>query len=110
MSQLKKYEKKQKQNLSNKRENKLKIHSVDLHIVDLPTIRPHHLAMHTIVTQTIVLACMKSEDGVEGWAEVATIGGASYSERKPEVIKLIVEKYIVPFVIGKNPIHFDNHA
>ena len=85
----------------------MKIHSVDLHIVDLPTIRPHHLAMHTIVTQTVVLACMKSEDGVEGWAEVATIGGASYSEESPEVIKLIVEKYIAPLIIGKNPVHFE---
>lgn len=85
----------------------MKIHSVDVHVVDLPTIRPHHLAMHTIVTQTIVLACIKSEDGVEGWAEVATIGGASYSEESPEVIKAIVEKYIEPLIIGKDPTNFD---
>lgn len=85
----------------------MKIHSLEVHIVDLPTIRPHHLAMHTIVTQTIVLACMRSEDGIEGWGEVATIGGASYFEESPEVIKLTIEKYISPLLIGKNPINFD---
>lgn len=85
----------------------MKIHSLDVYIVDLPTIRPHHLAMHTIVTQTIVMACMKSEDGIEGWGEVATIGGASYSEESPEAIKLNIEKYIRPLIIGKDPVNFD---
>ncbi|WEA47092.1 muconate cycloisomerase family protein [Priestia aryabhattai] len=85
----------------------MKIHSLDVYIVDLPTVRPHHLAMHTIVTQTIVLARMKSEDGIEGWGEVATIGGASYSEESPEAIKGNIDKYIKPLIIGKNPINFD---
>ena len=58
------------------------IQTLDVYIVDLPTIRPHHLAMHTIITQTIVLACVKNKDGLEGWGEAATIGGASYSEGK----------------------------
>ena len=87
--------------------SELKIHSIEIHIVDLPTIRPHHLAMHTIVTQTIVLACIKSEDGMEGWGEVATIGGASYSAESPEAIKLNIEKYIEPLIIGMNPVNFD---
>ncbi|GLY10765.1 muconate cycloisomerase family protein [Pseudobacillus badius] len=85
----------------------MKIHSLDIYVVDLPTIRPHHLAMHTIVTQTIVLACIRSEDGVEGWAEVATIGGASYSEESPEAIKFNIEKYIKPLIIGEYARNFD---
>ncbi len=85
----------------------VKIHSLDVYIIDLPTIRPHHLAMHTIVTQTIVIACIKSEDGIEGWGEVATIGGASYSEESPEAIKLNIENYVKPLIIGENPVNFD---
>jgi muconate cycloisomerase len=85
----------------------LKIYSLDVHIVDLPTIRPHHLAMTTIVNQTIILACVKSEDGVEGWAEVATIGGASYDKETPEAIKLNIDTYIKPLIIGENPVNFD---
>lgn len=83
------------------------IQSLEVHIVDLPTIRPHQLAMHTIVMQTIILVCVKGEDGLEGWGEVATIGGASYSEETPEAIKANIEKYIAPHVIGKSPAHFD---
>lgn len=85
----------------------MNIQSLDVFIVDLPTIRPHQLAMHTIVVQTIVLVRVVGGDGLEGWGEVATIGGASYSEETPEAIKVNIEKYIKPLVIGEDAIHFD---
>lgn len=85
----------------------MNIRSLEVHIVDLPTIRPHQLAMHTIVMQTIILVCVKDEEGLEGWGEVATIGGASYSEETPEAIKANIEKYIAPHVIGRNAAQFD---
>ncbi|WP_409300191.1 muconate cycloisomerase family protein [Peribacillus sp. SCS-155] len=85
----------------------MKIQSVEVLIIDLPTVRPHQLAMHTIVTQTIVVACLKDEEGREGWSEVATIGGASYGESTPEAIKVNIDKYITPLLIGKDPVHFD---
>lgn len=85
----------------------MNIESLEVYIVDLPTIRPHQLAMHTIVMQTIILVCVKGEGDLEGWGEVATIGGASYFEETPEAIKVNIEKYIAPHVIGKNSAHFD---
>lgn len=83
------------------------IRSIDIKILDLPTIRPHQLAMHTITTQAIVVACVKDDTGLEGWSEVATIGGASYGESTPEAIKVNIDTYITPIVIGKDPIHFN---
>lgn len=85
----------------------MKIRSVDIYILDLPTIRPHQLAMHTIVEQTLVVACLTDEAGNEGWSEVATIGGASYGESTPEAIKVNIDRYISPLIIGKEPVHFD---
>lgn len=85
----------------------MKIRSVDVYILDLPTIRPHQLAMHTIVSQAVVVGCVTADDGSEGWSEVATIGGASYGESTPEAIKANIDAYITPLVIGKDPIHFD---
>lgn len=85
----------------------MKIRSFDVYILDLPTIRPHQLAMHTIVSQTVVVGCVTDDEGREGWSEVATIGGASYGESTPEAIKTNIDTYITPLVIGKNPIHFD---
>jgi muconate cycloisomerase len=80
---------------------------VESFIVDVPIIRPHQLAMHTIINQTLVLSCITDEDGNEGWAEVATIGGASYGESTPEAIKVNFDVYIAPLIIGKNPTCFD---
>ena len=85
----------------------MKIRSFEVHILDLPTIRPHQLAMHTITVQTIVLGCVTDEDGREGWSEVATIGGASYGESTPEAIKANIDTYITPLIIGQDPNHFD---
>ena len=85
----------------------MKIRSFEVYILDLPTIRPHQLAMHTITVQTIVVGCVTDEDGREGWSEVATIGGASYGESTPEAIKANIDVYITPLIIGQDPVHFD---
>ena len=84
----------------------MKIRSVDIFILDIPTVRPHQLAMHTIIAQSIVVARITNEDGLEGWAEVATIGGASYGEGTPEAIKANIDQYITPHLIGKDPLYF----
>ena len=39
-------------------------------IVDLPTIRPHKLAMHTMQQQTLVIIRLRCSDGVEGIGRV----------------------------------------
>ena len=82
------------------------IKSVEAFIVDLPTIRPHQLSMHTIVKQSVVVVKIVDENGTVGWAEVATIGGAAYGESTPEAIKVNLEKYLVPFVLGRNALDF----
>lgn len=85
----------------------MNIHSIFIHIVELPTIRPHKLSMHTITKQTIVVAQINDTEGLTGWSEVATIGGASYGEATPEAIKVNCETYITPHLIGKNPQQFN---
>ena len=47
-------------------------------IVDLPTIRPHKLAMHTMQQQTLVIIRVQCSDGIEGIGEATTIGGLAY--------------------------------
>ncbi|MBT2673925.1 muconate cycloisomerase family protein [Streptomyces sp. ISL-14] len=82
------------------------IRSVDIYILDIPTVRPHQLAMHTITAQSIVVARITNEAGLEGWAEVATIGGASYGEGTVEAIKANIDQYITPHLIGKDLANF----
>ncbi|KRB84000.1 muconate/chloromuconate family cycloisomerase [Noviherbaspirillum sp. Root189] len=69
-------------------------------IVDLPTIREHRLAMTTMSRQTLVIVRLRCDDGIEGIGEATTIGGLSYGDQSPESIKLTLDHYISPLVIG----------
>jgi len=69
-------------------------------ILDLPTIRPHILAMATMCTQSVVLVFVHRSDGIRGMGEATTIGGLSYGEESPEGIKLAIDAYFAPLLIG----------
>jgi muconate cycloisomerase len=75
------------------------IRSVETLIVDIPTIRPHVLAMATMNTQAVVLARILCSDGIEGLGEGTTIGGLSYGEESPESIKLTIDEYMAPLLM-----------
>ena len=48
------------------------IERVSAVIVDLPTIRPHTLAMHTLHQQTLVVIRVQCSDAIEGIGESTT--------------------------------------
>lgn len=68
----------------------------DTFIVDIPTIRPHVLAMTTMHAQSMVIVRLTDRDGLEGVGEGTTIGGLSYGDESPESIKSAIDTYIVP--------------
>lgn len=76
------------------------ITSVEAILVDLPTIRAHQLAMATMQQQTLVIVRLRTSDGIEGIGEATTIGGLSYGEESPEGIKLTIDTYLAPAIIG----------
>lgn len=71
-------------------------------IVDVPTIRPHILSVATMKSQSMVLVRLKCADGIEGIGEGTTIGGLSYGAESPESIKLTIDTYISPMIIGQD--------
>lgn len=71
---------------------------IDTVIVDVPTIRPHVLAMATMYSQAVVLIRITCSDGVVGIGEGTTIGGLSYGDESPEGIKLAIDTYIAPIL------------
>jgi muconate cycloisomerase len=77
------------------------IESIDTLLVDLPTIRPHKLSMTTMGCQTMVIVRMRHSDDIEGLGEATTIGGLSYGTESPEGIKLTIDRYIAPLVVGQ---------
>jgi len=74
--------------------------SIDAALIDLPTIRPHVLAMTTMYRQTLCLVRIHCADGITGIGEATTIGGLAYGAESPESIKLTIDSYIAPLLVG----------
>ncbi len=73
---------------------------IETFIIDVPTIRGHVLSMATMMTQSVVLVRLRFSDGSEGWGEGASIGGLSYGPESVESIKLAIEAYVSPVLLG----------
>ncbi|WP_206076873.1 muconate cycloisomerase family protein [Massilia horti] len=79
----------------------MQIVSVETIIVDLPTVRPHKLAMATINSQGLVIVRVRDEQGNEGLGEASVI--PHYGSETVEAIKVVIDQYLAPAVIGLNP-------
>lgn len=78
------------------------VERLETSLVDLPTIRPHRLAVTTMQRQTIVLVRVVCADGVVGLGEGTTIGGLAYGDESPETMQVAIETYLAPLVIGQD--------
>lgn len=77
------------------------IESVETLIVDVPTIRPHRLSVATMRSQALVIVRILMSDGTVGLGEGTTIGGLSYGEESPESIKINIDTYLAPLLVGR---------
>ena len=75
---------------------------VETLLVDLPTIRPHKLSMAVMNGQTLMLVRVHCSDGTVGVGEGTTIGGLAYGGESPEGMKLAIDTYFVPLMLGAN--------
>lgn len=72
-------------------------------LVDLPTIRPHRLAMTTIQQQTLMIVRLRMSDDIVGIGEGTTIGGLAYGPESPEGMKLAIDTYFAPILMACDP-------
>ncbi|MDH4414273.1 MAG: muconate/chloromuconate family cycloisomerase [Rhizobium sp.] len=79
-----------------------RIVEIETIILDLPTIRPHSLSMVTMSGQSMTIVCVRCADGFEGIGEGTTIGGLSYGPESPEGMKLTIDQYIAPLLVGQD--------
>lgn len=76
------------------------VRKVRVLLADVPTLRPHVLAMTTMQSQAVVLVEIERDDGISGWGEATTIGGLAYGEESPEGIRVAIANYFAPLIIG----------
>ena len=82
---------------------RLKIERIETLLVDLPTIRPHKLSVATMEGQTLMIVRLYASDGIVGVGEAATIAGLAYGPESPEGMKLSIDTYIAPVLMGCDP-------
>jgi muconate cycloisomerase len=80
--------------------NEHRIESVQVLLLDVPTIRAHQLSVATMRRQTLVLVRIRCTDGIDGWGEASTIGGLAYGEESPESMRANIETYMAPLLVG----------
>lgn len=78
------------------------IERIETRLVDLPTIRPHKLSVATMHGQTLMLVKVCCSDGVTGLGEGTTIAGMAYGPESPEAMKLAIDTYLAPAIIGRD--------
>ncbi|MGE4334446.1 MAG: muconate/chloromuconate family cycloisomerase [Pigmentiphaga sp.] len=78
------------------------IERVETCLLDLPTIRPHKLSVTVMNGQTLMLVKVFCSDGTVGVGEGTTIGGTAYGGESPESMKLNIDTYIAPIMIGQD--------
>ena len=78
------------------------VERIETMLVDLPTIRPHKLSVTTMNGQTLMLVKVTCSDGSIGIGEGTTIGGLAYGAESPESMKLAIDTYFAPLMIGQD--------
>ncbi|MCO5399074.1 muconate/chloromuconate family cycloisomerase [Ralstonia soli] len=82
--------------------NHATIERIETSLVDLPTIRPHKLSVATMHGQTLMLVKVYCSDGVVGIGEGTTIAGMAYGPESPEAMKIAIDSYFAPAMIGRD--------
>lgn len=88
----------------------LSIAAIETFIVDCPTTRAHRLSNTSIAKQSYVIVRVNLSDGSEGWGECATLGGPRWAEESVEAIKVNIDTYLTPSIIGSNALAFEANA
>ena len=81
----------------------MKIADLRVVLADIPLKRPHKMSFTTLETVNFVLVRLETSDGLTGWGEAASLGGPTWSEESTESVAATIERYIAPWLIGRDP-------
>src|SRR5512132_4053528 len=80
----------------------MKIADVRVIQADIPVERPHKMSFTTLEAVNFVFVRLETADGLTGWGEAACLGGPTWSEESSESIAATIERYIVPWLVGRD--------
>lgn len=80
---------------------RLKIDRIEALLVDIPTVRTHHLSFADVSVQNHVIVRVFA-DGLHGVGEAATVGGPAWGGESTEGIKSMIDCYLAPGLLGQD--------
>src|SRR5438105_8115811 len=80
----------------------MKIADVRLILADIPVKRPHKMSFTTLEAVNFAFVRVETSDSLVGWGEAACLGGPTWSEESSESIAATIERYIVPWLVGRD--------
>lgn len=83
------------------------ISGVRVVVADIPLSRPHHMSFATLPPVNLVFVRLETADGLVGWGEAACLGGPTWSEESAESVASTVERYIAPWLRGRDAAHIE---
>ncbi|MGB1258037.1 MAG: muconate/chloromuconate family cycloisomerase, partial [Thiolinea sp.] len=80
--------------------SELTLASCETFLLDIPMQRSHHMSFGAPDAVNFVMVRLETVDGLVGWGEAATLGGPGWSAESSETIKVIIDRYIAPHLVG----------
>ena len=80
----------------------MKIKKISTLVVDIPLTRPHVMSLVTVKDVNYLFVRIEGDNGIEGWGETSFLGGPTWSEESAESAAAVVNKYVGPYLIGKD--------
>ncbi len=80
----------------------LTIAEVRVVLADIPVKRPHHMSFTTLHAMNFAFVRIETKGGLVGWGEAACLGGPTWSEESAESVQIVIERYIVPWLVGRD--------
>lgn len=84
------------------------IEKIETTIVDLPLKRIHKFAATTINCKSFVIIQIHTKNGVTGIGEATTPGGPWWAGEAVETIKVMIDSYLAPALIGENALQINS--
>ncbi len=81
----------------------MKIASIDVRLIDIPFRLAANLAYGTSTLQNFAIIQVRTDQGVVGLGEASCAGGPTWNEESIESIKLVIDRYLTPVLIGQDP-------
>ncbi|MGW1682213.1 muconate/chloromuconate family cycloisomerase [Saccharopolyspora sp. NPDC002376] len=81
--------------------NDMRIDRIDTVLLDIPLRRPHRFARTEMHVQPVLLVFVRTAGGVTGIGEGVVPGGPWWGGESVETMHLVVERYLVPVLLGR---------